>query len=246
MKTSKSHKVKKPRHGISVIMPVFNEEATISEICRRVLDQKQVRQLIIVDDFSSDKSFSIASSIKDKRITLLRHEKNQGKGAAIRTAQLYVTEEITLIQDADLEYSPNNYDELIEPIVAGLADVVYGSRFQTGQMRRVLYFWHYLGNKFLTLFSNAFTNLNITDMETCYKVFRSEYFKKLKLEEPRFGIEPEITAKLAALNVRFYEVSISYFGRTYEEGKKIGAKDGFRAIWCILKYNRIYCVRQLK
>jgi len=246
LKPSKSRKPNDKKLGISVIMPMFNEESTILEICDRVLHQKQVKQLIIVDDYSSDNSFALASTIRDKRVKLLRHEQNLGKGAAIRSAQSSVNQEITLIQDADLEYSPDNYDELVEPIVAGLADVVYGSRFQTGQMRRVLYFWHYLGNKFLTLLSNAFTNLNITDMETCYKVFRSEYFKRLNLQEARFGIEPEITAKLAALNARFYEVSISYFGRTYEEGKKIGAKDGFRAIWCIIKYNRLYCLRQLK
>jgi glycosyltransferase involved in cell wall biosynthesis len=246
LKKKKLPQETKNRHGISVIMPMFNEEATILEISNRVLKQELVKQLIIVDDCSSDNSWNVAQQLSDSRVLLLRHGENKGKGAAIKTAQPHVSHSITLIQDADLEYDPSQYDELAEPIIAGLADVVYGSRFQTGQMRRVLYFWHYLGNKFLTLLSNAFTNINISDMETCYKVFRSELFKKVTLQESRFGVEPEITAKMAALDARFYEVSISYFGRTYEEGKKIGAKDGLRAIWCILKYNRYYCLRKQK
>ena len=225
------------RAKVTVIMPAFNEEKTILEICNRVLQQGGVAQLIIVDDCSKDKTFDLANSIPDARVEVLRHERNQGKGAAIRTAQSSVRFPITLIQDADLEYDPAQYPKLVSPIVNGYADVVYGSRFQTGEMRRVLYFWHYVGNKFLTILSNAFSNINLSDMETCYKVMRSDYFKRLKIQESRFGFEPELTAKLAGMRARFYEVSISYYGRTYEEGKKIGAKDGFRAIFCIVKYN---------
>ena len=223
--------------GISVIMPAFNEEKTILQIASRVLLQEKVRQLIIVDDCSADKTWDLINSISDPRVETIRHDKNQGKGAAIRTAQSVVRNSITLVQDADLEYDPSQYPKLIMPIVNGHADVVYGSRFQTGEMRRVVYFWHYLGNKFLTLLSNSFSNINLSDMETCYKVIRSDLFKKIEIEESRFGFEPELTAKLAAMKARFYEVSISYHGRTYEEGKKIGVKDGFRAIYCILKYN---------
>lgn len=223
---------------ISVIMPAFNEENTISQIVDKVLEQKIVKQLIIVDDNSSDATALIIRKKRDPRILLLQHSCNSGKGSAIRTAQEYVDQPIVLIQDADLEYSPTQYKKLIEPIIENHADVVYGSRFQTGEMRRVHYFWHYVGNRFLTNLSNAFTNLNLSDMETCYKVFKLEFFQKLKIQENRFGIEPEITGKLAALEARFYEVSISYHGRSYSEGKKIGVKDGFSAIRCILKYNK--------
>ena len=223
---------------ISVIMPAFNEENTISQIVDKVLEQKIVKQLIIVDDNSSDATASIIRKKRDPRILLLQHSSNSGKGSAIRTAQEFVNQPIVLIQDADLEYSPTQYKKLIEPIIENHADVVYGSRFQTGEMRRVHYFWHYVGNRFLTNLSNAFTNLNLSDMETCYKVFRLEFFQKLKIQENRFGIEPEITGKLAALEARFYEVSISYHGRSYSEGKKIGVKDGFSAIRCIVKYNK--------
>ena len=224
--------------GVTVIMPAFNEEKTISQVIDYVLEQKVVNQLIVVDDCSTDNTYANIASKNDKRLEVIRHESNQGKGAAIRSAQALVNQSIVIIQDADLEYSPNQYGKLLEPIKLDLADVVYGSRFQTGEMRRVLYFWHYLGNRFLTLLSNAFTNLNLSDMETCYKVIKSELFKDIQIEESRFGFEPEITGKLAALNARFYEVSISYFGRTYEDGKKIGVKDGFRAVWCIIKYNK--------
>lgn len=222
---------------LTVIMPAFNEEKTIVEVCRRVLAQDLVGQLIIIDDCSWDRTFEYAAGISDSRVEIIRHEKNRGKGAAIQSAQSKVNLPITLIQDADLEYDPAQYPKLVAPITMGYADVVYGSRFQTGEMRRVVYFWHYVGNKFLTILSNAFSNINLSDMETCYKVVKSDIFKSLKLCESRFGFEPELTAKLASRKARFYEVSISYFGRTYEEGKKIGIRDGFRALYCILKYN---------
>lgn len=223
---------------VTVIMPVFNEEITIETIVRKVLAQKEVGQLIVVDDCSQDASVEKITNLqKEFSFDFLKHQRNMGKGAAIRTAQRHIRYPITLIQDADLEYDPEQYSRLVEPILTGRADVVYGSRFQTAEMRRVLYFWHYVGNRFLTIFSNAFSNINLTDMETCYKVVKTELFGSLNLKENRFGFEPELTAKLAAKGARFYEVSISYYGRTYEEGKKIGAGDGFRAIYCIVKYN---------
>jgi glycosyltransferase involved in cell wall biosynthesis len=231
----------------SVIIPFFNEVSTVSSIVQKVLNQHLVGQVIAIDDGSSDgSSRELAKFRNDKRFLLLHHEKNRGKGAAIRTAQPHITEEITLIQDADLEYDPEQYPRILDPIISGHADVVFGSRFQTGEMRRVHFFWHYVGNKVLTQLSNALSNLNLSDMETCYKTVRTEFFRDVIIEENRFGFEPEITAKLSAMKARFYEVSISYHGRSYEEGKKIRAKDGFRAIWCILKYNRVYVSRQLK
>lgn len=232
--------------GVSVIMPAYNEESTIMEVIDLVLKQSKVKQLIVVDDGSTDETYSRAILSSDSRLVVIRHEKNQGKGAAIRSAQDKVDQRVILIQDADLEYDPNQYHKLLEPIELDLADVVYGSRFQTGEMRRVVYFWHFLGNRFLTLLSNAFTNLNLSDMETCYKVMKAEFFKSITIEESRFGFEPEITGKLAALDARFYEVSISYRGRTYEEGKKIGVKDGFRAIWCIVRYNKKFARRRIQ
>lgn len=223
---------------LSVVMPAFNEAATINEIVSRVLAQSVVGELIIVDDASEDDTYNKVSPYSaDERVRIIRHTKNQGKGAAIKSAVPHVKYPFVIIQDADLEYDPSQYDRIIQPLLLGNADVVYGSRFQTGEVRRVLYFWHYVGNQFLTLLSNAFTNLNLSDMETCFKAMKTEYFQLLNLKEKRFGVEPEITAKLAALKARFFEVSISYFGRTYEEGKKIHAKDGFRAIYCILFYN---------
>ena len=229
---------------VTVIMPAYNEEKTIGQVIDLVLAQPEVGQLIIVDDCSSDLTAHVVESKRDKRITFIKHQNNQGKGAAIRTAKEWVTQSVVIIQDADLEYDPRQYPKLIEPIRLNLADVVYGSRFQTGEMRRVLYFWHYVGNRFLTLLSNSFTNLNLSDMETCYKVIKADFFKKINIKESRFGVEPEITGKLSALGARFYEVSISYYGRTYEEGKKIGVKDGFRAIWCILKYSKKSAIRK--
>ena len=230
---------------VTVIMPAFNEEMTARIMIERVLDQRCVGQVIFVDDASSDDTYQIVSTIRDKRLVRINHEKNMGKGSAIRTASQHVACDIVLIQDADLEYNPKEYLKLIKPILENKADVVYGSRFQSSEARRILYFWHFVGNKFLTLLSNMFTDLNLSDMETCYKVIRADFFRNVKIQESRFGFEPEITGKLSALGARFYEVSITYDGRTYEDGKKIGAKDGFRAMWCILKYNKVSMKRRL-
>ncbi len=228
----------KPAQILTVVMPAFNEENTLEEIVRRVLEQPLVGQLIIVDDASRDKTPQILMKLSSNPIIkVITHGTNQGKGAAIKSASKFVDFPYVLIQDADLEYDPSQYSKIVSPLVSDHADVVYGSRFQTGEVRRVLYFWHYLGNQFLTLLSNAFTNLNLSDMETCFKAMKTSHFQKLDLKEKRFGVEPEMTAKLAAMKLRFFEVSISYFGRTYEEGKKIHAKDGFRAIFCIVFYN---------
>ena len=219
-------------------MPAFNEESTLEKIVNLVLAQPEVGQLIIVDDASSDDTPKILARIgKNPKVQVITHPRNMGKGAAIKSATQSVAHPFVLIQDADLEYDPAQYPKILAPLISGHADVVYGSRFQTGEVRRVLYFWHFLGNQFLTLLSNAFTNLNLSDMETCFKAMKSSHFQNLDLKEKRFGVEPEMTAKLAAMKLRFFEVSISYFGRTYEEGKKIHAKDGFRAIFCIIFYN---------
>ena len=225
------------RSTVSVIMPAFNEAATIEQSINRVLVQDCVGQLIVVDDGSTDQTYSIVNTIKDSRVFPIRHTENFGKGAAISSALSLVNFPITLIQDADLEYDPQEYLKLISPILSEKADVVYGSRFLGSEERRVLYFWHYVANQFLTVTSNAFTNLNLSDMETCYKVVKSEYLKSVKLREKRFGVEPELTAKLAHMGLRFYEVPINYYGRTYEEGKKIRPSDGIRALYCIVRYN---------
>ena len=224
---------------LSVVMPVFNEAATVAEVIKVVLAQRPVQQLIIVDDASTDGTWENlqAATAGEGRVKLVRHEKNQGKGAALRTGFGHATAAIVLIQDADLEYDPTEYYLLLMPLLAGKADVVFGSRFLGGGAHRVLYFWHSLGNRFLTTFSNMATDLNLSDMETCYKVFRREVLKKITVEENRFGFEPEITAKVARLKVRIYEVAISYYGRTYAEGKKIGWRDGLAALRCIIKYN---------
>jgi len=224
---------------LSVVMPVYNEVATVAEVIKVVLAQRPVQQLVVVDDASRDGTWEKLQSATggDARVTLVRHEQNQGKGAALRTGFSRATAPVVMIQDADLEYDPTEYHRLLVPILSGKADVVFGSRFLGAGAHRVLYYWHSVGNNLLTTFSNMATDLNLSDMETCYKVFRREVIQQIKIEEDRFGFEPEITAKVAALKVRIYEVAISYYGRTYAEGKKIGWHDGFRALWCIFKYN---------
>ena len=224
---------------LSIVIPCYNEQATIASVIEAVRAAPGgEKEIIVVDDCSSDGSGALLEGALRARIDhLVRHPVNRGKGAALRSGIARATGDIVIIQDADLEYDPGQYPQLIEPILQGKADVVYGSRFMGGEPHRVLYFWHRLGNGFLTLLSNMFTNLNLTDMETCYKVFRREIVQSIVIEEDRFGFEPEITAKVAKLRCRVYEVGISYYGRTYEEGKKIGWRDGVRAMWCILKYN---------
>jgi glycosyltransferase involved in cell wall biosynthesis len=225
---------------LTVVMPVYNEAATVATVVTKVLEQRPVSELVIVDDSSKDGTWAVLQELArtEPRIKLLRHEVNQGKGAALRTGIAHATSEIVIIQDADLEYDPTEYHLLLVPILSGRADVVFGSRFVGGSgAHRVLYFWHSVGNRFLTMCSNMATDLNLTDMETGYKTFRREIIQKIRIEENRFGFEPEITAKVAKARVRIYEVGISYDGRTYAEGKKIGWRDGFRALWCIWKYN---------
>ena len=224
---------------LSVVMPVFNEADTVRKSSKLVLSQRPVQQLVIVDDCSSDGTWEKLQPLaqNEPRIKLIRHEFNQGKGAALRTGFAHATSPIVIIQDADLEYDPAEYYRLLMPILSGKADVVFGSRFIGSDAHRVLYYWHSVGNKLLTTFSNMATGLNLTDMEVCYKMFRREIIQKIQIEENRFGFEPEITAKVARFKVRIYEVAISYYGRTYAEGKKIGWRDGFRALWCIFKYN---------
>lgn len=224
---------------LSIIIPCFNEVNTIKQALEAVINSPyEHKEIILVDDFSTDGTRALLNNELSKYIDqLIFHEHNKGKGAALRTGISHATGDIVIIQDADLEYDPNEYADLVEPILQNKADVVYGSRFLGGQPHRVLYFWHSLGNGFLTYLSNMFTNLNLTDMETCYKVFRREIIQSIKIEEDRFGFEPEVTAKIAKIKCRIYEVGISYYGRTYDEGKKIGWKDGVRAIYCIIKYN---------
>ncbi len=226
---------------LSIVIPVFNEAATIREIIARVqeapLPEGLAREIVVVDDFSTDGTREILQDYAGTGVCkIFFHDRNQGKGAALRTGFAHTTGDIVLMQDADLEYDPQEYPKLLAPILGEKSDVVYGSRFAGGECKRVLFFWHYVGNKLLTTLSNIFTKLNLTDMETCYKVFRKEVLSKIRIEEDRFGFEPEITAKLARLGVRIYEVGIGYSGRTYAEGKKINWKDGVRAIWYILKY----------
>lgn len=222
---------------LSIVMPVYNEARTILDVIARVRAVPVEKELIIVDDFSTDGTREKLSALaSEPGIRLIFHERNQGKGAAVRTGIKHCTADIIIIQDADLEYFPEEYPELIEPIEKGWADVVYGSRF-LGRKHRVLYFHHYLGNRFLTFVSNLFTNLNLTDMETCYKVGKREIFQSLELKQDRFGFDPEITVKLARLKLRMFEVPVSYNGRTYLEGKKIRYRDGFTALWCIFRYS---------
>ncbi len=228
-------------YTLSIIIPCYNEIYTIKELIKRVKNSSiSSKEIIIVDDFSTDGTRDFLRSLDDKSIKLIFNDRNQGKGAAIAKGIKIASGEISIIQDADLEYDPNEYEQIINPIVLNKADVVFGSRFQGAQPHRVVYFWHRVGNGFLTLLSNILTDLNLTDMETCYKAFRTEILKSIIIREKRFGIEPEITAKVSRMRCRIYEVGISYYGRTYEEGKKIGWKDGLRAIWCIIKYNLIY------
>ena len=224
---------------LSIIIPCYNEKDTISEIVHAVRNASYPdKEIIIVDDCSTDGTQEILrNDIAPLVSQVIYHAQNQGKGAALRSGIRVATGDVVIVQDADLEYDPEEYPLLIEPIAQNRADVVFGSRFMGGHAHRVLYFWHRVGNGVLTLFSNMLTNLNLTDMETCYKAFRREIIQGIKIEENRFGFEPEVTAKVSKLNVRIYEVGISYYGRTYEQGKKIGWRDGVRAIYCIIKYN---------
>lgn len=224
---------------LSVVIACYNEEKSIDQIIRAVQKSPfEPKEIIIVDDGSTDNTSSeLKKYAKTDGIQIISHEKNQGKGAALQTGIKNCTGDIVIIQDADLEYDPNEYPIILQSIVDGKADVVYGSRFVGDRPHRVVYYWHMLGNKFLTTLSNMFSNINLTDMETCYKAFRREIIQAIHIEENRFGFEPEITAKVAKMKCRIFEVGISYYGRTYQEGKKINWKDGIRAIWCILKYN---------
>lgn len=237
---------------LSVIIPIYNEEKTLSKVVNAVqrVELPLAKEIVIVDDASTDSTRQVIEQFPDKNFVKIFHDKNQGKGAALRSGFARATGDVILIQDADLEYNPAEYPKLLKPILDGKADVVYGSRFIGSDAHRVLYFWHMVGNRLLTLFSNTCSNLNLTDMETCYKVFKKDVIGRIELEENRFGIEPEMTAKIARLaqdqEIAIYEVGISYFGRTYSEGKKIGIKDAFRAAWCIWKYNTTTTAKIIK
>ena len=224
---------------LSVVMPCFNEIGTVERVIDRVVASPYTEEIVVVDDGSTDGTREVLEKIDHPRVRVIFQARNQGKGAALRRGFAEARAPFVVVQDADLEYDPAEFGDLVAPLLADKADVVYGSRFLGGRPHRVLYFWHSVGNRVLTMASNMFTNLNLTDMETCYKAFRREVLESFALEEDRFGIEPEITAKVATGNWRVYEIGISYSGRTYEEGKKIGWKDGIRAFYCILRYSRI-------
>ena len=226
---------------LSIIIPCYNEINTISDLIKKVKSSTiKSKEIIIIDNCSNDGTREFLNNLKDESLTIVLNKRNIGKGGSLAKGFALASGNITLVQDADLEYDPSEYEKLIDPILNDQADVVYGSRFMGEAPHRVLYFWHRVGNGFLTLLSNILTDINLTDMETCYKVFRTSIIKSINIKERGFGVEPEITAKIARLNCRIYEVGISYFGRTYEEGKKVGWKDGLVAIWCIFKYNLIF------
>lgn len=237
MTTMEDHPLPDPARCLSVVIPCFNEVATIQEVIDRVLASPCTREVIVVDDRSTDGTREILEKLDEPNVRVILQPVNRGKGAALRRGFAEARAPFVIIQDADLEYDPAEYPDLLAPLLADKADVVYGSRFLSGRPHRVLYFWHSVGNRLLTTVSNMFTNLNLTDMETCYKVFRREVLESFTLEEDRFGIEPELTAKVAAGGWRVYEIGISYSGRTYEEGKKIGWRDGVRALYCIVRYS---------
>ena len=222
-----------------MVVPCYNERGTVLALVNRVLASSLVAEVILVDDGSTDGTRELYTEITDPRVQVLLHDKNQGKGAALRTGFAAAKSEFVIVQDADLEYDPAEYPKLVEPLISGRAGAVYGSRFVSSEPHRVLYFWHSVGNRLLTLMSNMVTDLNLTDMETCYKVFRRDVIQAIDIEEDRFGFEPEVTAKLAQMGVAIYEVGIAYAGRTYEDGKKIGWRDGVRAVVCIVKYSSL-------
>jgi glycosyltransferase involved in cell wall biosynthesis len=228
-----------PQQCLAVVVPCYNEQATVLHLLQQVLASPWVKEIIVVDDGSTDGTRDILAGIDDPVIRVVLHEHNQGKGAAVRTGFAHATAEYVIVQDADLEYDPAEFGMLLEPLLDDRADVVFGSRFLGGRPHRVLYFWHAMGNRALTLLSNMFTGLNLTDMETCYKVFKREVIQSISIEEDRFGIEPEITAKVARGGWIVYEVGISYSGRTYAEGKKIGWRDAVRAFYCIVRYSSV-------
>jgi glycosyltransferase involved in cell wall biosynthesis len=230
--------VNEPRPCLSVVIPCFNEVTTVEAVVGEVLASPYTAEVLVVDDGSTDGTRDVLARLHDPRVRVLLQPENRGKGAALRRGFAEATADYVLVQDADLEYDPREFGALVQPLEEGLADVVFGSRFISSAPHRVLYFWHSVGNRFLTTLSNMFTNLNLTDMETCYKVFRREVIQSLHLEEDRFGFEPEVTAKVARAGWRVYELGISYNGRTYAEGKKIGWRDGVRAVWCIVKYSK--------